>query len=98
MSKIDIDTMIEGVRAQLEAEGKDLQGLTLDDLREAMSHPQAADEIMRVMALEATSVQAGDPAPGFDLPRLGGPKAGERVRLSSHFGKRPVALIFGSYT
>ena len=98
MSKIDIDTMIEGVRAQLEAEGKDLQGLTLDDLREAMSHPQAADEIMRVMALEATSVQAGDPAPEFDLPRLGGPDAGERVRLSSHFGKRPVALIFGSYT
>jgi peroxiredoxin len=50
------------------------------------------------MALEATSVQAGDPAPDFALPRLGGPNAGELVTLSSHFGKRPVALIFGSYT
>lgn len=98
MSKIDVDAMIEGVRAQLEAQGMDLQGLTLEDLRDAMSHPRAADEVMRVMALEATSVQVGDPAPEFDLPRLGGPKAGERVRLSSHFGKRPVALIFGSYT
>ena len=98
MSKVDVDAMIEGVRAQLEAQGMELQGLTLEDLREAMSHPQAAEEVMRAMALEATSVQVGDAAPEFDLPRLGGPKAGERVRLSSHFGKRPVALIFGSYT
>ena len=101
MSKVDVDAMIEGVRAQLEAQGMELQGLTLEDLREAMSHPQAAEEVMRAMALEATSVQAGDAAPEFDLPRLGGlggPNAGERVRLSSHFGKKPVALIFGSYT
>ena len=98
MSKMDVDAMIEGVRAQLEEQGADLQGLSLDDLRDAMSHPQAADEVMRVMALEATSVKQGDPAPEFDLPRLGGANAGERVRLSSHLGKRPVALIFGSYT
>ena len=98
MSEFDVDAMIEGVRAQLEAQGMELQGLTLEDLRDAMSHPQAAEEVMRAMALEATSVQVGDPAPEFDLPRLGGPGAGERVRLSSHFGKRPVALIFGSYT
>ena len=98
MSKIDVDAMIEGVRAQLEAQGMELQGLTLEDLRDAMSHPQAADEVMRAMALEASSVQLGDPAPEFDLPHLGGPDAGKRVRLSSHFGKRPVALIFGSYT
>jgi hypothetical protein len=98
MSKIDVDAMIEGVRAQLEAQGMELQGLTLEDLRDAMSHPQAAGEVMRAMALEGTSVQVGDPAPEFDLPRLGGSNAGERVRLSSHFGKRPVALIFGSYT
>jgi hypothetical protein len=98
MSEIDVDALIEGVRAQLEAQGMELQGLTLDDLREAMSHPQAAEEVMRAMALEASSVQLGDPAPDFDLPRLGGPDAGERVRLSLHFERRPVALIFGSYT
>jgi hypothetical protein len=98
MSKIDVDAMIEGVRAQLAAQGMELQGLTLEDLRDALSHPQAAEEVTRAMAVEASSVQRGDPAPEFDLPRLGGPDAGERVRLSSHFGKRPVALIFGSYT
>ena len=93
MSKIDVDALIEGVRAQLEAQGMELQGLTLEALRDAMSHPQEAAEVMRAMALEASSVKLGDPAPEFDLPRLGGPDAGERVRLSSHPGKRPVALV-----
>jgi hypothetical protein len=98
MPKIDVDQMIEGVRAQLEAQGMSLQGLTLEDLRDAMSHPKAVEEVAQVMALEAKSVQAGDPAPDFSLPRLGGAKAGDRVTLSSFFGSRPVALIFGSYT
>ena len=98
MSEIDVDAMIEAVRAQLAAQGNDLQGLSLDDLRNAMSHPKPAEQVAAAMALEATSVQAGDPAFDFALPRLGGPNAGELVTLSSHFGKRPVALIFGSYT
>lgn len=96
MSEIDVDAMIEAVRAQLEAQGLEPQGLTLDDLRDAMSHPQAAAQVARLMALEAASVQQGDPAPDFELPRLDA--SAERVRLSSHFGKRPVALVFGSYT
>ncbi|MCA8969471.1 MAG: hypothetical protein KDC95_06795, partial [Planctomycetes bacterium] len=41
-------------------------------------------------------------APDFDLPYVGKVKletaAGDTVRLSSFRGKRPVALIFGSYT
>ena len=98
MSKIDVDEMIEGIRAQLEAQGVDLQGLSLDDLRDALSHPKAAEQIMQSMAIEGASVQVGDPAPDFRLPRLGGPNAGDETTLSSHFGKRPVALIFGSYT
>jgi len=41
------------------------------------------------------SVDAGEPAPDFDLERLD--KQG-RVQLSSHAGKQPVVLVFGSYT
>jgi hypothetical protein len=53
--------------------------------------------------IEAGAVQVGDPAPDFTLPPLTsagpvGPNAGEEVTLSTHFGDRPVALIFGSYT
>jgi hypothetical protein len=41
------------------------------------------------------ALREGDPAPDFDLERHD--KSG-RVKLSSHFGERPVVLVFGSYT
>lgn len=41
------------------------------------------------------ALREGDPAPDFDLPRHD--KSG-RVKLSEHFGARPVVLVFGSYT
>ncbi|MGA7414617.1 MAG: hypothetical protein WBW33_29380 [Bryobacteraceae bacterium] len=41
------------------------------------------------------TLQPGDTAPDFNLPLLGG---AEKVELSSFRGKRPVVLIFGSYT
>ena len=40
-------------------------------------------------------LKVGDPAPDFSLPLVKG--AGE-VKLSSFRGKRPVVLIFASYT
>lgn len=40
--------------------------------------------------------KAGDPAPDFELPLVANPK--KTLRLSSYRGKKPVALIFGSYT
>ena len=44
-------------------------------------------------------VKVGAPAPNFSLPWLSpAPDGSERVTLSDHFGKRPVALVFGSYT
>ena len=44
---------------------------------------------------ETLAPSVGTEAPDFILPRLG---SGERVQLSSFQGKKPVALIFGSYT
>lgn len=40
-------------------------------------------------------LKVGDPAPDFTLRRL---KGKDKVKLSSFKGKRPVVLIFGSYT
>jgi hypothetical protein len=39
--------------------------------------------------------KAGDAAPDFELRDLQGENP---VRLSSFFGQRPVALVFGSFT
>ena len=43
----------------------------------------------------AGTLQIGDAAPDFELPRHD--KSG-RVRLADFRGKRPVILMFGSYT
>ena len=45
---------------------------------------------------EAAAPNVGDAAPDFELPRLG--DRSQTVRLSEFQGRRPVALIFGSYT
>ncbi len=44
---------------------------------------------------ESTQLKAGDMAPDFELKTLDGKQT---VKLSSFRGKKPVALIFGSYT
>jgi hypothetical protein len=102
MGKIDVEEVMAGMQERLqqdEAEGR-LAGLTVEDLRDAVSHPEAPGVITEVMELEAASVQEGDPAPDFSLARLGsnGEDESERMTLSEHCGKSPVALIFGSYT
>ena len=98
----DSGSILEGMRSQLEADQTDgkLAGITVDRLEKAISHPKAQSVIKELMALEASVVSQGDPAPDFTLPRLEGssPAGGKTLTLSDHFGKRPVALIFGSYT
>ena len=53
-----------------------------------------------LMGIEPSSVKPDQPAPDFTLPWLPGSEGGETatLTLSEHFGKRPVALVFGSYT
>ena len=44
---------------------------------------------------ETLAPEIGSDAPDFNLPRLG---SAEHVQLSSFRGRKPVAMIFGSYT
>ena len=101
MSEEEVQKMISGMLAGLESE--EMQGLSLNELKQAMAHPNAAATIAELMPFEITSVQPGQPAPDFTLPYLPGslPEGADHdttMTLSDHFGKRPVALIFGSYT
>ena len=45
--------------------------------------------------LDAQAPKAGDPAPDFTLSDITGK---DSITLSDFRGKKPVALIFGSYT
>ncbi|MCH8949645.1 MAG: hypothetical protein IIB87_04635 [Chloroflexi bacterium] len=49
-----------------------------------------------ILEREARAPNVGDTAADFELPVLGDPE--RTVRLSSFRDKRPVALVFGSYT
>jgi len=56
--------------------------------------PLVPFEVMWNVARKGTTVE-GDVAPDFTLPSL---DRQSEIRLSSHRGRRPVVLIFGSYT
>ena len=47
------------------------------------------------MSARAGTLQPGDTAPDFSLPLLHGDR---KVTLSEEYRKKPVVLIFGSYT
>ncbi len=99
MSEDAMKTMIAGMLKSLEEGGIEMEALELDDLKDAMSHPKAPEILRKWMPHEATAVKQGEPAPDFTLRFLSGHgEEGESMTLSSHFGKRPVGLIFGSYT
>lgn len=98
MTEIDVEGMKDQLKATLKED--EMEGLSVTDLMDAMSHPKANDVVQELMALEPNTVQQGEDAPDFTLPWLSGKGAdgSATVTLSSHFGKRPVGLIFGSYT
>lgn len=101
-SRVDVQKLLEGMRERLlddEAKGE-LAGITVADLTDAVSHPKAPEVIAETLALEAGSVKPGEAAPDFTLPWLPGPTAGKgaTLTLSDRLGRRPVALVFGSYT
>jgi len=62
----------------------------------AAMEPERRTAMMQFLAeRETLAPEIGSDAPDFKLPRLGSP---EQVQLSSFRGRKPVALIFGSYT
>ncbi len=98
MAEYDVEKTLGRIEKEMRENDLEMQGLSVDGLRAAMSHPKAAATVKDIMTREESSIQAGDDAPDFELPRLHVGDDGAPVTLSSHFGKRPVALIFGSYT
>ena len=62
----------------------------------AAMEPERRTALMEFLAARETlAPEIGSIAPDFKLPRLG---SAEMVQLSSFRGRKPVALIFGSYT
>ena len=94
--------MRDDMMARLEAgnAGDDMEGLSIERLRDAMHRPGALETLAELLSSGAGAANEGMDAPDFELPYMPGHggQEGETFLLSEHFGKRPVALIFGSYT
>ena len=88
---MSLDTFIELLRKNLsELDFGRMMAFT------AAMEPERRNAMMQFLAERETLAPAlGADAPDFDLPRLG---SADRVRLSQFRGRKPVALIFGSYT
>ena len=54
-----------------------------------------AKAVMKEMGHGEGTLKPGDMAPDFKLRRV---KSKKKLRLSAFRGKKPVALVFGSYT
>lgn len=75
---------------------KALLPLALAAVFAAAAFPASAQQRARKGDLRAPdTVRMGDVAPDFKLKTLDGSR---EVQLSSFRGKRPVVLVFGSYT
>jgi len=102
MTAFDLDDIKSQLKGRLGDGRKEngLKDMSVDELMDAISHPKASDVVEELQAIEERTVAQGEPAPDFTLPWLSGsgPDGSETVTLSNHFGKRPVALVFGSYT
>lgn len=88
---MSLDSFIELLQKNLSA--KDFERMMA--FTAAMT-PARRGAMMQFLAeRETLAPAAGAEAPDFELPRLG---SDDHVRLSSFRGRKPVALIFGSYT
>ncbi|MCH2173499.1 hypothetical protein MK489_22210 [Myxococcota bacterium] len=98
--KAAMEAVVERMLTNLENRADEMEGLNLEQLRVAMHEPGAVESVMTLSSREGNSVQQGERARDFSLPFLTPSEGldGECMTLSSHFGKRPVGLIFGSYT
>jgi hypothetical protein len=88
---MSLDSFMTLLRERLSK--KDFEGMMAFTMGMA---PERRAAMMQFLAeREMRAPEVGADAPDFDLPRLG---SRERIRLSSFKGRKPVALIFGSYT
>ncbi len=92
--------LLERAMGELAARGEtiDAPGIDEQEMLEVLKHPKAAPVIEGIITREEGSLAEGDDAPDFCLKPLDGTDDASSHRLSDHFGKRPVALVFGSYT
>ena len=91
----DFRTIIRGIKAEAaESDGAKSRQDLVDEYKNDCSE-ELRNRMEGVMRRDKMGPHEGETPPDFDLKRM---DSEDRVQLASFAGKRPVALVFGSYT
>ena len=96
----DFSRILQELNAEAKADAGAGSSLTsVLEHRRSQFSPEILTRLDAVAQRDRLGPNVGETPPDFSLKKAG-KKAGseEQVRLSSFKGKRPVALVFGSYT
>ena len=93
--RLDFGQVMREVKAQAIASGGAKTRQQVMESLKSDCPEELRERLDAVMRRERMGPHDGETPPDFNLKRMG---TEERVRLSSFKGKKPVALIFGSYT
>ncbi len=93
--RVDFGQVMRDIKAQAKDSGGTKTKQELMESRKSDCSEEVQKRLDAVMRRDQMGPHEGETPPDFNLKRMG---SEERVRLSSLKGKKPVALVFGSYT
>ena len=93
--RVDFGRMLQDIKSEAKESGgaKSKQGIF--EARKNECSEELRERLDAVMRRDQMGPKEGEVPPNFNLQRMG---SEERVELSSFKSKKPVALVFGSYT
>ncbi len=93
--RVDFGQMLREIKAQAKDSGGAKTKQEVMESRKSDCSEELQKRMDAVMRRDQMGPHEGETPPDFYLKMMG---SEERVRLSSFKGKKPVALVFGSYT
>ena len=93
--RVDFGQMMQEIKAQAKDSGGAKSRQEVMESRKTGCSEELQQRLDAVIRREQMGPHNGETPPDFNLKRMG---SEERVRLSGFKGKKPVALVFGSYT
>ena len=93
--RVDFGQVMREVKAQAKDSGGTMTKQEAIESRKSDYSEELQKRLDAVMRRDQMGPHEGETPPDFTLKKMG---SEARVRLSSFKGKKPVALVFGSYT
>lgn len=93
--RVDFGQVMREIKAQAKDSGGAMSKQEVMESRKGDCSEELQKRLDAVMRRDQMGPHEGETPPDFNLKRMG---SDQRVRLSSFQGKKPVALVFGSYT